>query len=109
MNVEKLQNIKDSIESMNKCYQVEILKLLNDEVSVIISENSNGTFINLSNLDISIINKLNNYIEYVNTQQNQLLNIEKEKANIKNEFFKQEKKLLKNKNNNDTVLLENCQ
>ena len=98
MNVNKLQNIKENIEIMNKCYQLEILKLLKDESSVIISENNNGTFINLSNLNISIIEKLETYIEYVNKQQNQLLHIEEEKVNIKNEFFKPEKKTVKNKN-----------
>ena len=98
MNIDKLQNIKEIIENMSVCYQVEILKLLN-ESAVSISENNNGTFINLSNLDISIINKLEIYIEYVNKQQNQLLHIEEEKVHIKNEFFKQEKIINKNKKN----------
>ena len=98
-SIDILQTIKDKIENMSKCYQIEILKLLNDESSVIISENNNGTFINLSNLNISIINKLEIYIEYVNKQQNQLLHIEEEKVHIKNEFFKQEKIINKNKKN----------
>ena len=99
MNVDKLQYIKEMIENMNKCYQIEILKLLNDESSVSISENNNGTFINLSNLDVNIINKLELYIEYVDKQQNQLSHIEEEKANIKNEFFKQDKRINNDKKN----------
>jgi len=98
-NIDKLQNIKEIIENMSKCYQIEILQLLTDEDSVSISENNNGTFINLSNLDISIIDKLDIYIEYVNKQQDNLLHIEEEKANIKKEFFKQDKRTSKIKKN----------
>ncbi len=89
LNIDKLQKIKEMIESMNQCYQLEILKLLIKEDSVIISENNNGTFINLSNLDIITISKLENFIEYVKKQLNQLSYIENEKVNIKNEFFNQ--------------------
>ena len=91
MDNDRLQTIKENIEIMSKCYQIEILNLLNNESSVMISENNNGTFINLTNLDITIINKLESYIQYVNKQQNQLLDVENEKTNIKNEFFAQEK------------------
>ena len=90
MNIERLQNIKEIIENMNRCYQIEILRILNNESSVNISENNNGTFINLTNLDDKIIYKLEQYIKYVNKQQNQLLYIEEEKANIsKNRWYVQ--------------------
>jgi hypothetical protein len=98
-NIDKLQTIKEIIETMNKCYQVEILKILTDDSSVIVSENNNGTFVNLSNLDNCVINKLETYIEYVNKQQSNLRYIEDEKANIKNEFFKQDKRNSKIKKN----------
>ena len=87
IKVDKLHNIKNIIESMNKSYQIEILKLLILEKSITISENNNGTFINLSNLDITIINKLEDFIEYVKKQQNQLSFIENKKIDIKEEFF----------------------
>lgn len=100
MNTDRLQNIKKTIENMNKCYQIEILKLLNEEKNIIISENNNGTFVNLTNMDNNTINKLESYIDYVDKQQNQLLYVEEEKANIKNEFFKKEvkKKVVKSSN-----------
>ena len=100
MNTDRLQNIKKTIENMNKCYQIEILKLLNEEKNIIMSENNNGTFVNLTNMDIDTISKLESYIDYVDKQQNQLLYVEEEKANIKNEFFKKEvkKKVVKNSN-----------
>jgi len=100
MNTDTLQNIKETIENMNKSYQIEVLKLLTKEESINISENNNGTFINLTNMDSSVIKKLQVYIDYVNKQQNQLLFVEEEKANIKNEFFKKEKKQSNIKNSN---------
>ena len=97
VNLDKLQNIKKSIEEMNISYQKEILKILNKEDSVIISENNNGTFINLSNLNDIILQKLEKYIEYVNNQQHILKFIEEEKSNIENEFFSKEKKISRTK------------
>jgi hypothetical protein len=97
----RLQEIKENIEIMNKSYQIEILKILNNEPTVVISENNNGIFINLTDLDITIIDKLEKFIKYVTEQQNELTIIEQEKAIIKNEFFKQNKKIVKNKSNKE--------
>ena len=100
VNVDRLLIIKELIEVMNKCQQIEILRLLKTEL-VIISENNNGTFINLTDLSESTINKLEKYIEFVHKQYTQLLNIENEKTTIKNEFFAQEKKNIKSKRNKE--------
>ena len=86
-SIEKLELIKESIESMNKDHQIEILKLLNSDSNVTVSENNNGSFVNLTNLDIKILTKLEDYIEYVNKQQIHLSNIEDKKQNIMNEYF----------------------
>ena len=100
INTSKLQNIKELIEDMNKCQQIEILKLLKND-SVTMSENNNGTFINLTDLTESTVNKLEKYIEFVGTQQRQLLSIEDKKQVIQNEFFKQEKRQSRIKKNKD--------
>jgi len=101
-NSDKLNNIKKLIESMNKNYHIEILKILVDN-NIAISKNNNGSFINLSNLDTTLINKLEEFIKYVEEQQNELSCIEDEKVNIKKEFFTKnsKKKNNNNKNNND--------
>ena len=106
LGIDRLHCIKETIELMNKSYQVEILKLLMSEESIIISENNNGTFVNLSNLDIIVINKLEKFMEYVKTQQSQLSHIENEKLNIKNEFFNKKPQLIKiiKKDNINSVL-----
>lgn len=98
----KLHNIKEVIEQMDKCHQIEILKIFVNNSSVI-SENNNGTFINLTDLEEDIINKLEDYIKFVNKQDDQLLNVEKEKAIIKREFFKQDKKNTNSKRNKDNI------
>lgn len=97
IEINHIQTIKDKIENMNKCYQIGVLKILKDDNNIIFSENNNGTFINLTNVNKNVIKKLDSYIEYVNKQQNQLILIEEEKNSIKNEFFKQNKKNLKKK------------
>ena len=101
-DISRLQTIKDIMENMNKSQQIEILKLLIQH-SVSLSENSNGTFINLSDLNENTLNELEKYIEFVNKQHSQLLNMEEEKANIKKEFFKHEKRNTKLKRNKETA------
>ncbi len=101
-DITKLQNIKETIENMDKCHQIEILKIFINN-SVILSKNSNGTFINLTDLSVNIVDKLEEYIKFVDKQDNHLLNIENEKAIIKNEFFKQDKRNTKGKRNKDTT------
>ena len=92
--------LKTNIENLNKFHQIEILKIFNEDNSNMINENNNGVFINLVDLSESLYNKLNEYIIYVNVQQEELTSIEEEKINIENEFFKEKinyiKKIKKN-------------
>jgi hypothetical protein len=85
-NIEQLQNIKDTIEQFNKQQQIEVLRLLLKN-STIMSENNNGSFINLTEVSDFILVELENYIIFVKAQQNQLLYMEQEKDSIKKEFF----------------------
>lgn len=85
-NIEILKSIKNTIEKLNKQQQIEILKLLiNDSINI--SENSNGTFVNLTEIDDAIIFKMQEYINFIKTQDNNLSNIEVEKKQIENNFF----------------------
>jgi septum formation inhibitor-activating ATPase MinD len=83
---EDLNNIKLTIEKMDKVHHIEILKILITEESNYINENNNGTFVNLSDLKNSSIKKLKDYIIYFNKQQNQLINLENQKKKIENLF-----------------------
>lgn len=93
-----LKEIKDSIESMDKYYQVEVLKILKAYPNVDLNENSNGTFINLTILDDNVISNLKKYIKYVHQQQTNLEKIEIQKEKIEKDYFKD------NKDNNIKVI-----
>ena len=83
---EYLNNIKQTIENMDKVHHIEILKILTNE-NINFNENNNGTFINLTDLNDDIILKLQNYIDYFKKQQNQLINLEEQKKQIENCYF----------------------
>jgi hypothetical protein len=83
----KLNYIREQIENMSKFNQVEILRILTKYSSVTINENRYGIHINLGELNNTILDELNVYIKYVNTQEMYLSNIEKEKEKYKNTFF----------------------
>jgi len=93
--INKLQKIKTDIEELNPTYQIEILKIIISDDSVNISENNNGIFINLTDLNDDMITKLENFILYVKVQQVHLANIEIKKDVIKKTFF------INNKNKTD--------
>ena len=81
-----LQLIKTRIESMSIYHQMEILRIF-DNNNTTLNENNNGTFINLTELDNSVIEKITKYINYVNEQENELTEVENEKDRIQNKFF----------------------
>lgn len=86
-----LNNLKQKIESLDKFHQVEILKILSSDNDCILNENNNGVFINLININKLIINKIENYLDYVKTQEKQLTEIEIQKEVLTNTFFKDNK------------------
>ena len=84
--INRLQNIKKIIEKYNIEQQEEILGIFQENNDIIINENKNGFFINLTNLDESIIIKLEKYIEYVLLQEKHLMNIESQKKEYEGIF-----------------------
>ncbi len=70
-----------------KFNQVEVLKIFNKYKEVFLNENKYGIHINLSELKKEILDELNIYIKYVNTQEITLNNIEKQKEDYKNTYF----------------------
>ena len=79
-----LNKIRESIENMSKFNQIEVLRILTNHKDVIINENKYGIHINLSELDPVILEELLVYIKYVNTQEIELNNVEKQKQDYKN-------------------------
>jgi hypothetical protein len=72
---------------MTKFNQIEILRILTKNKEVIINENKYGIHINLSELRKEILDEMNIYIKYVNTQEIALNKVEKQKEDYKNTYF----------------------
>lgn len=85
-DIETLQKIKDIVEQYNKQQQLDILKIFIED-SVNISENLNGTFINLTDIQDSTIKKIQEYINFINIQNIKLTDIESTRKDIENNFF----------------------
>jgi len=86
-SINELNYIRETIENMNKFNQIEILRILIKNKSVIINENKYGIHINLTELKSHILDELILYIKYVNTQEYTLNEVEQQKENYKNTYF----------------------
>ena len=85
-SVYKINTMRNIIEKMNKFNQIEVLRILKDN-NATLNENNYGIFVNLTNLNDSTLDKLSNYIEYVEDQELNLNNIEKQKEDYINTYF----------------------
>ena len=93
---EKLMNIRNKIEKMSKVHHIKFFEILKNN-NIPFSENRNGIFFNMNSFDTSVITQISNYINYVETQEDNLDKTEKLKNEFKNNFFKGNKE--KNENN----------
>ena len=84
--MERLENIKTFIETLNKHYQIEVLKIL-DKHNCKINENKSGVYVNLSFLSEETINDIEKYINYIKDQEESLITMEYQKEEFKNAFF----------------------
>jgi len=86
-SVNELNYIRETIEKMNKFNKIEILRIINRYENVTLNENKYGIHINLTELDMEIIHELMLFIKYVNTQEQTLNNVEREKEDYRNTYF----------------------
>jgi hypothetical protein len=82
-----LKHLKDQIEALNQHHQIQILKIMT-QCNVGLSENKNGSFVNLTNVDGVVISKITDYLGYVNEQETQLNEVENQKTELTKQFFK---------------------
>ena len=80
--------LKNKIEYMNKHHQLEILRILKNDKNIVLNENNNGVFVNISYLDNNTIESLSKYIDYVDNQTNSIEIIESKRSVLENTFFK---------------------
>ena len=102
-NAVNLEKIRKTIESLSCIHHVEVAKILINH-NVKLTENSNGIFINLTNLSENIIQDLEHYLKFVNNQNKIIMQDEEKKEEIENIYFKDIKDNFVN--NNDTLNAE---
>jgi hypothetical protein len=89
-----LESIQKKIEKLQKIHQIEILRILHNysiknkiSNNDLLNENNYGVFVNLTEIPSNIIKELENYIKYVDTQENHLDLIENQKEKYKTKYF----------------------
>lgn len=84
--MERFAIIKNAVERMEKANQLVILKILTDN-EVDISENKNGTFVNLGQVHEHVLVEIERFIHYLQQQTVCLDTVENAKVNFKEMYF----------------------
>lgn len=85
-NYNDLEKIRKHIESLNNIHHIEIGKILKNN-NVKLTENNNGLFVNLNNIDTNVINEINKYLTFVNIQENNINDVEVIKKDLQKIYF----------------------
>ena len=104
VSIADLNIVREKIESMPKFNQIEVLRILSRRKNVTLNENKYGIHINLKEVDKSIIDELNVYINYVNAQELNLNEMELQKEEFKNIYFTKDNKDNSGKNSKNVSL-----
>ena len=86
--IKRLNTIKEQIEKMEKNNHISALYMISQNKYIKYSENSNGIFINLTELPDDMINRLEDFIVYINKQKKDIDDIEIKKCDLENIYFK---------------------
>ena len=70
---------------------------------MVFSENKNGVFINMNNLNDTCLNEIEKYLTYIDNQNKNIENVEKIKNEFKNDFFY---KVKQNKSDINNIIQE---
>ena len=87
LNINKLNNIKNIINTMDITHHIEIGKILKKN-NIFLNENNNGIFVNLNTINESIIKEIEEYIYFINKQSEIIKLDENKKIDIENTYFK---------------------
>lgn len=82
---EQLQNLCTKLESLSKIKQVEVLRIFYEYNRDLINENKYGIHINITDVNDKTLNEVEQYMEYVEKQENELDKIETQQN--KNETY----------------------
>lgn len=75
MNNQIKRDLVSKVLKLNKIQQTEVFNIIRKE-DINYTCNNNGIFINLTKIDIRLINKINTYIDYLKNNQENLNKIE---------------------------------
>ena len=82
---EKKQLVKD-ISNLNKIEHIEIFKIFKKD-NIKYTENSNGIFINLNNVDNKTLLKVRNFLKFYNNNNKKLNDYTIKRQEIENNYF----------------------
>ena len=86
---DELYRIKNAIDDLNKLHHVELLHIFMKNKCEM-SENQNGTFLNMTKISREVISEVKDYLEYVEFQNESLKEIENKKKNLVKKYFNEE-------------------
>ena len=81
-----LEDVKQSIEKMNKHSQIEVLRILSKHLCKL-NENKSGVYVNLTYVSDEVIRELQKYISYTRDQEETLTLTEYQKTEFKTALF----------------------
>lgn len=82
-NQNRVKNLCESIEKMDQKEHVEILKIItNSPLNINITENNNGCFINMDNVDEETIQNIEKFIDFLKKREKELNDQEKHKSSL---------------------------
>ena len=84
--IKDLTILKNKIEGLEKHHQIEILKILSKNMCKI-NENKSGVFVNMTFLDKSILDNIEEYLKYMKEQEENLITTEYQKQEFINSYF----------------------
>lgn len=83
-----LEEIKKKIDTLDKEHHIHILRIIKSSpINHTLNENKNGVFVNLSVLKDETLENVRKYLNYLNQQENLLIDLETQKEDVKNTFF----------------------
>lgn len=70
---QSLEELSNTITNLDKPHHIEILRMIKqDAQNIPISENTNGCFINMNELNDALLHKIRQYVDYNENQQLEL-------------------------------------
>ena len=85
MNYKNLNKVVKQIESMGKEDHIQLLSIFKNN-NIEVTENINGCFIDLTNIDCCILEEVQKYIDYVEKKKTELNEVENQKEDLKKQI-----------------------